>query len=332
MSRKKFDVLAIGNAVVDVLVHESDDFLTKHHMEKASMTLVSQEESESLLSSLSSLSSSTKEVCGGSAANTAVGVSSLGGKAAFVGRVKEDALGDAFIHSIHETGVFYETEKAQKGAATARCLIVVTPDAERTMQTFLGASVEIGPQDINKNWLGDTKILLLEGYLWSAAQGQEVMKMAAHHVKEAGGKVALSLSNGQLVSQNREEMLAFVQDYVDILFANEWEARALCNLYSFEEQANSLGSWCETVAWTQSEKGSLIIQGEERVKIDAFSSKGVIDMTGAGDLYAAGFLWGITKNRTLRECGTLGALAAEEVISHMGARPLVKLDGYIKNR
>ena len=325
VARKDFDVLAIGNAVVDVLVSVDDDFLLQNQLIKGGMTLVKQPIAEDLMSSLQ-----VQEcVCGGSAANTSVGVASLGGSAAFIGRVKKDYWGDEFVSSIRDMGVRYETPQAQEGAATAHCLIAVTPDAERTMQTFLGASTELEPSDINDQWLDDTAIVFLEGYLWSCPHGQEVLTKAAQRVKAAGGRVAFSLSDGSLVMEHRHALIPFMKTHVDIVFANGWEAETLCDSKEQATQEQFLLSLCETVIATRSEQGSVILQGKERHEVAAYARGGVVDMTGAGDLYAAGFLWGLAHDKTLAECGHVGAWAAEEVISHIGGRPAQSLQKLI---
>lgn len=325
MARKEFDVLAIGNAVVDVLVAVEDDFLLQHQLVKGGMTLVTQPVAQDVVSSLR-----VQEcVCGGSAANTSVGVASLGGSAAFVGRVKKDHWGDEFVSSIRAMGVRYETPQAQEGAGTAHCLIAVTPDAERTMQTFLGASTELETSDLNDQWLDDTAIVFLEGYLWSCPHGQKVLSKAAQRVKAAGGRVAFSLSDGGLVMEHRHTLIPFMKNHVDIVFANLWEAETLCDSEDTATQELFLLSLCETVIGTRSAQGSVILQGEERHEIAAYARAGVVDMTGAGDLYAAGFLWGLAHDKTLVECGHLGAWAAEEVISHIGGRPAQSLQKLI---
>lgn len=316
------DVMTVGNAVVDILAYVADDFLTNHSFIKGGMRLVESQETHKILEMLDDY----KSVCGGSCANSAVGISSLGGRAYFVGRVKDDDLGHAFARSIGAHGVSYETPLAQDGLPTAHCVICVTPDAERSMMTFLGASTQLSLDDIKHAPFKTVRILFAEGYMWSAPQGRTVILEAVAQAQKAGAKIAFTLSDFNLVKAHQKELISFIKAHVDILFANEQEAMALG--LSLDE----LAGLCERVALTKSAQGSIVMAGNKRFEIDAWAQDGVVDMTGAGDLYAAGFLYGMTHDYDLAQCGTLGAIAAQEVISHIGGQPKIALKEYIKGR
>ena len=325
MAQTTLDLVGIGNAVVDMLTHTDDAFLVKNNLAKGAMTLVDADQAHKLYDEMGP----AVEVSGGSASNTMAGFASLGGNGAFVGKVRNDQLGGIFSHDIQAAGVRYETPLATSGAPTARCLIFVTPDAQRTMQTYLGASVALGPDDINEELIASARVTYLEGYLWASDSGREAIIKAAKIAAGAGNKVSFTLSDAFLVDAFREDFLSFICDHVDILFANEVEITALVEAQDFDDSFQHTRRLCEIAALTRSEKGSVIAAGEEIHVIDAAPVEQVVDTTGAGDLYAAGFLYGYTRNLDLAACAHMGSLAAGEIISHFGARPETPLAGLL---
>ncbi len=316
-SPAQHDVLAIGNAVVDVLSHAGDDFLAGHGLTKGAMTLVDAAGAAALYAAMGP----GVEVSGGSAANTAAGVASFGGNAAFIGKVRDDQLGDVFSHDIRAAGVSFAAAPATEGEPTGRCLILVTPDAQRTMQTFLGAGAGFGPEDVDEALVAASKVTYLEGYLWDPPRAKEAFVKAAGIAGKAGRKVALSLSDSFCVDRHRAEFLDLVNNHVHILFANEAEITSLYEVGEFDEALQRIRGHCEIAALTRGEKGSVIVSGGEVHVLDAAPAGQVVDTTGAGDLYAAGFLYGYTRGMDLAACGRLGGIAAAEIIGHFGARP-----------
>ncbi len=328
MNDQSIDVVGIGNAIVDVLAQATDAFLDAQEMPKGSMTLIDARRAEALYGDMGP----GREVSGGSAANTMAGIASLGGHGAFIGKVRNDQLGGIFNHDIQAAGVRYETPPATSGVATARCLIFVTADAQRTMGTFLGASVELGPEDIDEGLISAAKVTYLEGYLWDPPRAKEAFLKAAKAAHDGGGKVALSLSDPFCVERHRTEFRDLVDGHIDLLFANESE---ICSLYEaddFDAALQAVRGRCEVAALTRSEKGAVILQDSEVHVIDAEPVDRLVDTTGAGDLYAAGFLQGFTEGRSLHDCGRMGAVAAAEVISHFGARPETRLDRLVAQK
>lgn len=312
------DVVGIGNALVDVLSNESDEFLVEHDLVKGAMALVDADQAGSLYQAMGP----GTEKSGGSAANTMVGIGSLGGTAAFVGRVRDDELGDVFAHDIRASGVHFETAAATDGAPTGRCLIVVTPDAERTLNTFLGAASEIGPDDVGAEVVASAQVTYLEGYLFDQPLAKQAFRHAAALAHESGRRVALTLSDGFCVERHRADFLDLVEREIDILFANESEICSLYDVDTFDDALQRVMHHCEVAALTRSAKGSVIVSGDDVHVLDAHPVDGaVVDTTGAGDQYAAGFLYGFTHGYDLGTCGRLGSVAAAEVISHLGARP-----------
>jgi sugar/nucleoside kinase (ribokinase family) len=318
----ELDVVGLGNALVDVLSHESDAFLARHGLVKGTMHLVDEARAGALYAAMGP----GVEISGGSAANTIVGVASLGGRAHYVGKVAADQLGEVFAHDLRAVGVGYTTPPATGGPSTGRCLIVVTPDAQRTMNTYLGASVQLGPPDVDGRLIARARILYLEGYLFDPPAAQEAFRVAADLAHGAGRKVALTLSDPFCVDRHRAAFRELVERHVDIVFANEAEICALYQAPDFDAALQRVRHHCEIAALTRSERGSVIIRGDEVHVIDAHPVDAVVDTTGAGDLYAAGFLFGLSRGLSLGTCGRLGALAAAEVISHVGARPVKPLD------
>ncbi len=326
MTQAPMDVIGIGNAIVDVLSHSDDDFLDRHGLLKGAMTLIDSETAARLYDDMGP----AIECSGGSAANTIAGLASLGGAGAFIGKVRDDQLGAVFRHDIGALGITFESLFARDGAPTARCLIFVTPDAQRTMQTYLGACIDLGPDDIDPDAVAAAKITYLEGYLWDPPRAKEAFVKAARLAHEAGREVSLSLSDPFCVDRHRADFLDLVNSHVDILFANEEEIISLYQTASFDDALQHVRGHCRVAALTRSEKGSVIVSGDEVHVVDARPVAQVVDTTGAGDAFAAGFLYGLTRNRDLAECARLGALAAAEIISHFGARaetPLKNLIG-----
>lgn len=325
MSQAKFGVVAVGNALVDVLAQVSEDFIAdqkaKNGMEKGAMTLV--DDARAL--ELYGLMPKGVETSGGSAANTMAGFASFGGKGAFIGKVADDALGKVYQNDIRKLGLEYTTAPLSNGAPTGRCMILVTPDAQRTMNTFLGASVELNPIDIDKELIFNAQITYLEGYLFDREQAKQAFITAAEYAHEAGHRVALTLSDPFCVDRHRSDFLRLVENHVDILFANEEEIKSLFMQDSFDAAASAVSKHVEVAVLTRSEKGAVIIHKGEKIEVSASPVAKVIDTTGAGDQFAAGFLYGFTQGMSMQECGRLGAIAAAEVISHIGPRPLVKL-------
>ncbi|MEE8140245.1 MAG: adenosine kinase, partial [Alphaproteobacteria bacterium] len=292
---------------------------------KGAMTLIDAAEAEALYSKMGS----AVECSGGSAANTLAALASLGGKGAFIGKVRNDQLGGIFRHDIRAAGVAFDTAPSTDGPPTARCLIFVTPDAHRTMQTFLGACMELGPGDIDAQVIGRAKVTYLEGYLWDPPAAKEALKKAAGLAHEAGNKVALTLSDPFCVDRHRAEFKDLVANHVDILFANESEIFSLYEVDGFDEALQAVRGHCEIAALTRGEKGSVVLSGDEVHVIDAEPADRVADTTGAGDLYASGFLHGLTRGHDLASCGRIGSIAAAEVISHFGARPEADLKALV---
>jgi sugar/nucleoside kinase (ribokinase family) len=319
--RGELDVVGIGNAMVDVLSHAEEGFLTRQNLVKGTMHLVDEPRARELYDAMGP----GVEMSGGSAANTIVGVASFGGRAHYVGKVRDDQLGDVFGHDLRATGVGYDTPRATEGPPTGRCLILVTPDAQRTMSTFLGASVRLGPADIDRGLITRARILYLEGYLFDPPEAQEAFRTAAAIAHAAGRKVSLTLSDPFCVGRHRKAFLDLVEHHVDILFANEAEIYALYEVDGFDAALARVRGHCEIAALTRSAKGSVIVGGGQVHSVSAHPVDAVVDTTGAGDLYAAGVLYGLSQGLDLPTCGRLGSLAAAEVIAHVGARPMVPL-------
>ena len=316
MTDRKFDVTAIGNAIVDVLAKADDALLEEHKLPKGAMNLIDAATAEKLYS----IMGPGVEASGGSAGNTIAGISALGGKAAYIGKVADDELGKIFTHDIRAVGVTYDTPPLTGGLPTARSLIFVTPDAQRTMQTFLGACTQLGPEDVNMDYITSSKVVYLEGYLWDLPRAKAAMREAALKAKGEGVKVSLTLSDAFCVARFRDEFLELAEKYVDILFANESEILSLYQVENFDDALQRVRDHCEIAALTRSEKGSVVVNRDEVHVIDAVPAVQVVDTTGAGDAYAAGFLYGYTQGHDLATCGRLGGVMAAEVISHYGPR------------
>jgi sugar/nucleoside kinase (ribokinase family) len=317
VSGKNFEVIAIGNAIVDVLARADETFLHDHGMVSGSMQLIDESTAHQIYTDMGP----AIEISGGSAANTAAGLASLGVRVGFVGKIRDDELGDVFAHDIRAAGVEFRARPATDGPATARCLILMTADAQRTMNTFLGASSLISPADIDESFVASAEIVFCEGYLWDLPEAQAALAKSMDIARAAGGKVAFSLSDSFCVDRHRAEFLELAEHRIDILFANESEICSLYEVDSFDEAAAAVAGHCEIACLTRSGKGSVVITGDgRRIEVPAHPVE-VVDTTGAGDLYAAGFLHGLTSGHDLQRCAGMGSLAAAEVISHIGARP-----------
>lgn len=318
ISAAKYDVLCIGNAIVDIISRTEDDFLVNNGIIKGAMNLIDSERAELLYSR----KGPAIEASGGSAGNTAAGVASLGGRSAYFGKVAMDQLGTIFTHDIRSQGVAFDTVPLQEGVPTARSMIFVTPDGERSMNTYLGACVELGIEDIESSKVSTSKLVYFEGYLWDPPRAKEAILLAAKIAHEHGREVAMTLSDPFCVDRYRDEFLDLMRSgTVDIVFANEAEVKSLYQTSSFESALEALRADCKLAAVTRSEQGSIILRGDETVEVQAIEIDALVDTTGAGDLYAAGFLYGYTNDYQLKECGAFGSLAAGIVIQQIGPRP-----------
>ena len=322
MTKTRFDVLTIGNAIVDVFAQTEDDFLVREGLTKGAMILTSEEKAERLYAAMRQ----STEMSGGSAANTAVGVASLGGKAAYFGKVKQDPTGDIFFRDMHAQGIHFETTPLKEGPSTARSFIFVTPDGERTMNTHLGATHLLGPADIDEAVVRDAAITYLEGYLWDPQDAKDAFLKASDIAHKAGRRVALTLSDSFCVDRFRAEFLQLMRSgVVDTVFANEHELKSLYETADFQTALRLIRDDVRLAVVTRSEEGALAIEGGVLSEVPAFPIERLVDSTGAGDLFASGFLYGLARGLPHLHSLRLGALAAAEVIQHVGARPLVDL-------
>ena len=322
MAATRYDVLGIGNAIVDVISRTDDDFLAKQNMHKGTMALIDEARAAAIYDAMGP----AVEVSGGSAANTIAGVASLGGRAAFVGKVKDDELGRVFAHDIRAAGVAYETPPASTGPSTARCYVLVTADGERTMNTYLGAAQDLHPNDIDADAVAASGIIYLEGYLWDPPKAKEAFLKAAKIAHGAERDVALTLSDAFCVDRYRAEFRDLIRTgTVDLVFANERELHSLYETADFDTALNTLRGDAKLAVVTRSEKGCLVVTRDETAAVPASPVARLVDATGAGDLFAAGFLVGLSRGTDYRNAARLGALAAAEVIQHLGARPETSL-------
>ncbi len=322
MTSKRYDVLALGNAIVDVIATAEEDFLASHGLVKGSMALIDEARAESLYAAMGP----GKVISGGSAANTIAGLASFGGNGAFIGKVKADELGGLYRHDLTSLGVAFDTAAATEGPATARSFIIVTPDGERTMNTYLGACQGLSPADVDPTVVENADIVYLEGYLWDPPAAKDAFRKASEIAHKAGGRVAITLSDSFCVDRYRSEFLGLVRGRtVDLVFANEHELKSLYETSDFDTALAGLRAENVLAVVTRSENGALAVTPEGIVAEPVFPIERLVDATGAGDLFAAGFLFGLTSGRETRDCLRLGALAAAEIISHVGARPDVGL-------
>lgn len=318
----RFDVLTIGNAIVDIIANSDEAFLAKENIIKGAMNLIDAERAEHLYSVMGP----AIEASGGSAGNTAAGVASFGGKAAYFGKVSDDHLGTVFTHDIRAIGTHFETKPLNGTPPTARSMIFVTPDGERSMNTYLGSCVELAPDDIDEDVVADAKITYFEGYLWDAPLAKDAIRKAGEIAHKHGRKFAMTLSDSFCVDRFRDEFLELMRSgTVDIVFANSDELKALYQTSSFDEALKAIRQDCELAAITKGAEGCVVVTREETHNIAAHPIDKLVDTTGAGDLYAAGFLYGLTNGKSLDECARLGGMAAGEVIQHIGPRPQVSL-------
>ena len=314
----QYDVLCIGNAIVDIIAHCDDAFLTENAIIKGAMNLIDAERAELLYERMGP----AIEASGGSAGNTAAGVASFGGRAAYFGKVSSDHLGRLYTHDIRAQGVAFDTQPLDGNPPTARSMIFVTGDGERSMNTYLGACVELGPQDVEEEKVAGAKVTYFEGYLWDPPLAKEAIRTTAALAHRAGREVAMTLSDPFCVDRYRDEFLDLMRSgTVDIVFANEHELKSLYQTADFDTALDAIRKDCRIAAVTRSEKGSVIVKGGETVTVPAIAIDKLVDTTGAGDLYAAGFLHGYTSGRSLEDCGRLGSLAAGLVIQQVGPRP-----------
>lgn len=314
----RYDILGLGNAIVDIIAQTPDALLAEHELVKGSMTLIGEERAQRLLSAMGP----TSTISGGSAANTVIGAAGLGCSACFIGKVRDDGLGDLFSSDIRRAGVAFPVPHATQGPATARCFILVTPDGQRTMNTFLGACQDLGESDVDPTVVASSRVTYLEGYLWDPPAAKDAFRKASRIAHEAGRKVALSLSDSFCVNRYRDEFIELIAGgAVDIVFANESELASLTQTDAFEDGVALFKSHGVTGALTRSEKGCVVVADGVATEVAAAPIAQLVDTTGAGDLFAAGFVTGLVRDLDLVTCARLGALAAAEVIQHIGARP-----------
>jgi sugar/nucleoside kinase (ribokinase family) len=321
MTEPDFEVVGIGNALVDVISSVDRSFIGAHGFPHGATTMVDLDRVEEVYDDLPP----AQEISGGSCANTIAGLASFGASVAFIGRVRDDQLGKVYTHDLRSLGVHFDVAPATDGPATGRCLVMVTGDAQRTQCTYLGASTFIGPEDVDPALVARAQVTYLEGYLWDQPPAKDAIRRAAAAASDAGRLVALTLSDPFCVERHRAEFRTLVEREIDVLFANEGEICSLYEVDEFDDALQQVRGHCQIAALTRSEKGSVVVAGEELHVVDAHLVDRVVDTTGAGDQYAAGFLHGLTRGHDLETCGRLGALAAAEVISHFGARPAVSL-------
>jgi len=317
----RFDVVGIGNALVDVIAHAPDSFLVEHSLVKGWMDLIDTDRAVELYHALGS----AVEMSGGSAANTMCGVASFGARAAYIGKVNDDELGEVFGHDMLAVGVQFRPGAYDNAVPTGRCIIVVTPDAERTMNTYLGASSLLAISDVDGAAVAEGRVLYMEGYLYDRPEAKQAFRHAARIAHDAGRMVSLTLSDSFCVDRHRDDFLSLVDDEVDLLFGNEAELMALYQTETFDASIAALRKQCPLAAITIGAKGSIVVTADELIDVPVVPVRRVVDTTGAGDLYASGFLFGLTSGASLAEAGHFGSIAAAEVISHVGPRPLVEL-------
>lgn len=323
-----YDVVGIGNAIVDVLAKVGDGFLTERNLRKGGMTLLDAATAGKIYTDIVP----EREVSGGSAANTVAGMASLGSDCAFIGKVYDDELGQNFRRDIGAAGIDFFTPPLLEGPATGRSIVLVTPDAERSMFTYLGAATRLTAEDIDENIIKASRYIYLEGYLWDEAHAKEAVLKACELAHKYNRKIAFTLSDCNCITRHREDLLKLVTDCVDVLFANENEIKALFNTDDFMAALDMIKPLVEIAAITRNAKGSVVVNGRVKIFVEAEKMDNVVDSTGAGDLYAAGFLYGMTKERSLGTCAMIGSIAASEIISHYGARPEVSLRGFVRNK
>jgi sugar/nucleoside kinase (ribokinase family) len=325
---KRFDILAIGNAIVDVLSRETPDFLAARGIKQGIMQLIDADMAETLYAAMGP----GREISGGSAANTVVGMAALGAKPAFVGRVAADQLGQVFTHDIRAAGVHFATPPATDGRPTGRCLIVVTPDGDRTMNTYLGACQELSTADLDADLVAASGILYLEGYLWDPLAPRAAMQAAIQVARAQGTKVAFTLSDVFCVEGHRADFRALLESHVDLMFGNENEVKSLYQTDDLDAAIADLATHACITVVTRSEKGAIVVGGGQRIAVPGETVARVVDSTGAGDMFAGGFMAGLVQGRELADCARMGCITAAEVISHIGARPEADLTALVAAR
>ncbi len=316
-NNKKVDLIGLGNAIVDIIVNIKDEFLEINNLDKGSMNLINSDESQRLLENCEVI----KQISGGSSANTVVCLAELGNHVQFIGRVKNDQFGNFFSDDIKNSKTIFNTPPTVEGASTAHSIILITPDAQRTMCTYLGASIEFEPKDIDFSILKESKYLYLEGYLWDSELAKNAFLKAAQIAKQSNTKIILSLSDSFCVDRHRESFLELIDNYVDIVFCNESEVLSLFKKDKLENCQGNLSSLCELVVVTLGNNGSLIINKNAVEVIKSITKGNIIDTTGAGDIYAGGFIHGLIKNYPLKKCGEIGSICAGQIITQLGSRP-----------
>ena len=318
MTETRFDALCIGNAICDVFAHVEEDFLLQENLVKGSMRLIETDEAVRLFNKMGQ----TVRVSGGSAGNTAAGIASLGGRPAYFGKVAEDELGDSYYHDMNGTGVYFNTPRLREWKPTARSMILITPDGERTMNTYLGACTEFGPTDVDEDVVAAAAVTYMEGYLWDPEEAKKAFLKAAEVAHLNGRKVAITLSDSFCVDRYRAEFQSMLTDgVVDLMFANEHELRALYETADLDTAIAAARETGALTALTLGKEGAMVFNREETHKVPAQIVDNVVDLTGAGDLFASGFLFGLARDYALSEAAELGCLCAANVISHVGARP-----------
>ena len=323
---KIIDLIGLGNAIVDIIVNIKDEFLEINNLDKGSMNLISSDQSQTLLENCKVI----KKMSGGSSANTVVCLAELGNDVQFIGRVKNDQFGDFFATDIKKSKTIFNTPPTKEGASTAHSIILITPDAQRTMCTYLGASVEFEPKDINYSVIKESKYLYLEGYLWDSELAKNAFLKAAQIAKQANTKIILSLSDSFCVDRHRESFLQLIDEYVDIVFCNESEVLSLFKKHKLASCQEDLSSLCELVVVTLGSNGSLIINKNDIELIKSLNKGKIIDTTGAGDIYAGGFIHGLINNYSLKKCGEMGSICAGHIITQLGSRSNIDLKELIK--
>ena len=326
-TQNTYDVVGIGNAIVDVISHEDEKFLDTHNLIKDSMALINTDTAVSLYNEMSP----TVQSSGGSAANTMSGVASLGGKAAYIGKIRDDHLGEFFAHDINAAGVHFKVKPASEGLPTARSMIIVTPDGSRTMNTYLGISTNLSKEDLDVQLLENAQILYCEGYIWDIETTKDTIRSAIGIAKGANRTISFTLSDSFCVSRHKDEWIDLINEQVDILFGNEDEIKELSGCGTLSEAAQWIQGKVKVACLTLDERGSIIVTKEEIIGVGAKAVNQVTDSTGAGDLYASGFLFGYARGLDLKICGELASIAAAEIITHTGARPLVPLKNLIES-
>ncbi len=323
-----YDVLGIGNAMMDVLAKVGEGFLSERNLSKGRMTLLDAQSAGKIYADIDP----EREVSGGSAANTVAGLASLGADCAFIGKVHDDAFGQAFRRDIGAAGIDFFTEPLLEGPATGRSIVLVTPDAERSMFTYLGAAEHLSVKDIDENIIKSSKIIYMEGYLWEHLESREAVLKACELAHKYKRKTAFTLSDKSCVERYRADLLKLVTEQIDVLFANESELNALFETTDLMDSLDKIKSMVEIAAITRDARGSVVVNGRVKIFVEAEKIENVVDSTGAGDLYAAGFLYGMIQDRSLGTCAMIGGIAASEIISHYGARPEVSLRGFVRNK